>query len=174
MIAPGPLKTAMRIGDWKILADERLTQFELYELKNDPQEKTELKRNSTRQVSGDENRAGQTQHRDRSRRAGLVEDQRSRREEGRQKDKEEGGVTCPVVVLLRIGDCSLLTTAAWFAHIENSKSLPRARVAKNSAVTERSVAICFGGTGPVRILAAAYLNSAELGGTIGTESEDSW
>ena len=45
---------------------------------------------------------------------------------------------------------------------------------KNSAVTERSVAICLGGTGPVRILAAAYLNSADLGGTIGTESEDSW
>ncbi len=42
VIAPGPLKTAMRIGDWKILADERLTQFELYNLKNDPQEKSEL------------------------------------------------------------------------------------------------------------------------------------
>ena len=42
VIAPGPLKTAMRIGDWKILADEPLTQFELYDLKNDPQEKTEL------------------------------------------------------------------------------------------------------------------------------------
>ena len=42
VIAPGPLKTAMRIGDWKILADEPLTQFELYDLKHDPQEKTEL------------------------------------------------------------------------------------------------------------------------------------
>jgi len=41
-IAPGPLKTAMRIGDWKILADEKLTQFEIYDLKNDPQEKNEL------------------------------------------------------------------------------------------------------------------------------------
>ncbi|MBM3971119.1 MAG: N-acetylgalactosamine-6-sulfatase [Planctomycetes bacterium] len=42
VIAPGPLKTAMRIGDWKILADEPLTQFELYNLKADPQEKTDL------------------------------------------------------------------------------------------------------------------------------------
>lgn len=42
VIAPGPLKTTMRIGDWKILADEPLTQFELYDLKNDPQEKTDL------------------------------------------------------------------------------------------------------------------------------------
>ena len=42
VIAPGPLKTAMRIGDWKILADEPLTQFELYDLKKDPQEKTDL------------------------------------------------------------------------------------------------------------------------------------
>lgn len=41
-IAPGPLKIAMRIGDWKILADPKLTQFELYNLKTDPQEKTEL------------------------------------------------------------------------------------------------------------------------------------
>ena len=41
-IAPEPLKIAMRIGDWKILADESLTMFELYNLKNDPQEQTEL------------------------------------------------------------------------------------------------------------------------------------
>ena len=41
-IAPGPLKMAMRIGDWKILADPKLAQFELYNLKTDPQEKTEL------------------------------------------------------------------------------------------------------------------------------------
>jgi arylsulfatase A len=41
-IAPEPLKTAMRIGDWKILADEPLTKFELYHLGRDPQEKTEL------------------------------------------------------------------------------------------------------------------------------------
>ena len=43
VIAPGPLKTAMRIGDWKILADEQLTLFELYNLQNDPQEKTNLR-----------------------------------------------------------------------------------------------------------------------------------
>lgn len=41
-IAPEPLKTAMRIGDWKILADETLTQFELYNVQQDPQEKNEL------------------------------------------------------------------------------------------------------------------------------------
>ncbi len=41
-IAPEPLKTAMRIGDWKILADEELTKFELYDVQNDPQEKKEL------------------------------------------------------------------------------------------------------------------------------------
>jgi len=42
VIAPEPLKTAMRIGDWKIIADEPLTQFELYNLQRDPQEKEEL------------------------------------------------------------------------------------------------------------------------------------
>jgi arylsulfatase A len=41
-IAPEPLKTALRIGDWKILADEPLTQFELYNLKTDWQEATDL------------------------------------------------------------------------------------------------------------------------------------
>jgi arylsulfatase A-like enzyme len=41
-IAPEPLKTAMRIGDWKILADEPLTKFELYNLQRDPHEKLEL------------------------------------------------------------------------------------------------------------------------------------
>jgi len=42
VIAPEPLKTAMRIGDWKILADEGLTKFELYNLGRDRAEKTEL------------------------------------------------------------------------------------------------------------------------------------
>ena len=42
VIAPEPLKTAMRIGDWKILADEGLTTFELYNLRRDRAEKTEL------------------------------------------------------------------------------------------------------------------------------------
>jgi len=32
----------MRIGDWKIVADEPLTKFELYNLKNDVQEKSDL------------------------------------------------------------------------------------------------------------------------------------
>lgn len=35
-------KMAMRIGDWKILADPKLTKFELYNIKNDSQETTEL------------------------------------------------------------------------------------------------------------------------------------
>jgi arylsulfatase A len=42
VIAPEPVKTAMRIGDWKILADERLTQFELYNVSRDPKEQAEL------------------------------------------------------------------------------------------------------------------------------------
>jgi arylsulfatase A len=42
VIAPEPLKTAMRIGDWKILADEPLTKFELYNLRQDRAETTEL------------------------------------------------------------------------------------------------------------------------------------
>lgn len=35
-------KTAMRVGDWKIVADEPLTRFELYNVQADPQEKQEL------------------------------------------------------------------------------------------------------------------------------------
>ena len=35
-------KTAMRIGDWKIVADEALTRFELYNVQKDPQEKQDL------------------------------------------------------------------------------------------------------------------------------------
>ncbi|WP_425613349.1 sulfatase [Anatilimnocola sp. NA78] len=42
VIAPGPMKTAMRIGDLKIVANEPLTNFELYNLKNDPTEKDDL------------------------------------------------------------------------------------------------------------------------------------
>jgi arylsulfatase A len=41
-IAPGDMKTAMRIGDWKIVADEPLTKFELYDIVRDPQEKQDL------------------------------------------------------------------------------------------------------------------------------------
>ena len=41
-IAPGPFRTAMRIGDWKILADEELTRFELFHLGRDPREEKEL------------------------------------------------------------------------------------------------------------------------------------
>lgn len=42
VIAPDKFKTAMRINDWKILADEKLTTFELYHVGRDPQEKQEL------------------------------------------------------------------------------------------------------------------------------------
>ncbi|MGV3663105.1 MAG: sulfatase [Prosthecobacter sp.] len=35
-------KIAMRVDDWKILADETLTKFELYNLKDDPKEATDL------------------------------------------------------------------------------------------------------------------------------------
>ena len=41
-IAPGAMKTALRSGDWKIVADEPLTKFELYNVERDPQEKQEL------------------------------------------------------------------------------------------------------------------------------------
>ena len=34
---------ALRDGDWKLLASQDFTHFELYNLKADPQEKTDLK-----------------------------------------------------------------------------------------------------------------------------------
>lgn len=37
------MKIAMRVDDWKILADETLTEFELYDLKTDEKETTDLK-----------------------------------------------------------------------------------------------------------------------------------
>lgn len=41
-IAPGDMKTALRIGDWKIVADEPLTKFELYDIVRDPREQHDL------------------------------------------------------------------------------------------------------------------------------------
>jgi len=41
-IAPEKVKTAMRIGDWKILAAEDLSHFELYDVQLDPREEREL------------------------------------------------------------------------------------------------------------------------------------
>lgn len=41
-IAPGKMKVAMRMDDWKIVANEAMNQFELYNLKTDPQEKEDL------------------------------------------------------------------------------------------------------------------------------------
>ena len=35
-------KIAMRVDDWKILANAELTEFELYNLQDDPKEKTDL------------------------------------------------------------------------------------------------------------------------------------
>jgi len=41
-IAPEKSRAAMRIGDWKIVADESLTEFQLYEIEKDWQETTNL------------------------------------------------------------------------------------------------------------------------------------
>ena len=41
------LHMAMREGDWKILASQDLTKFELYNLKDDPKETTDLKEKET-------------------------------------------------------------------------------------------------------------------------------
>ena len=41
-IAPEELKISMRQGDWTILADEKLTKFELYNLKSDVKQTTDL------------------------------------------------------------------------------------------------------------------------------------
>lgn len=41
-IAPGPLQIAMRQGDFTILADPAMKKFELYDIKNDPQQKNDL------------------------------------------------------------------------------------------------------------------------------------
>ena len=41
-IAPEKSRAAMRIGDWKIVADETLTEFQLYEIEKDWQETTNL------------------------------------------------------------------------------------------------------------------------------------
>jgi arylsulfatase A len=39
---PGPMKMALRDGDWKVLADEAFTKFELYNLREDVAEKNDL------------------------------------------------------------------------------------------------------------------------------------
>ncbi len=41
-LSPDPMKIAMRIADWKILADESLTRFELYNVGRDTREETDL------------------------------------------------------------------------------------------------------------------------------------
>jgi arylsulfatase A len=42
-MAPNNLHMTMRVGDWKILASQDFTKFELYNLKSDPKESTDLK-----------------------------------------------------------------------------------------------------------------------------------
>ncbi|RIK83891.1 MAG: N-acetylgalactosamine-6-sulfatase [Planctomycetota bacterium] len=44
-------KIAMRVGDWKILANAELTEFELYNLKDDPKESTDLKEKDPRRFA---------------------------------------------------------------------------------------------------------------------------
>jgi arylsulfatase A len=41
-IAPPTCRAALRIGDWKVVADEELTRFELYNIADDPHETTDL------------------------------------------------------------------------------------------------------------------------------------
>jgi arylsulfatase A len=41
-IAPGPMKAAMRQGDWKVVAAPDLSKVELYNLKADPKEESDL------------------------------------------------------------------------------------------------------------------------------------
>jgi arylsulfatase A len=41
-IAPEPLKVSMRVGDWTIIADEKMSKFELYNLKDDVKQTTDL------------------------------------------------------------------------------------------------------------------------------------
>lgn len=41
-LAPAAAKVALRVGDWKILGSDDLTRFELYNIKSDQQETTEL------------------------------------------------------------------------------------------------------------------------------------
>ncbi len=50
-IAPNNRHTAMRIGDWKIVADEKLTEFEMYHLGNDPKETHDLSRSEAEQFA---------------------------------------------------------------------------------------------------------------------------
>ena len=41
-LAPQPFKVALRIGDFKIIGSDDLTTFEMYNIKEDWQEKTDL------------------------------------------------------------------------------------------------------------------------------------
>ena len=64
---------ALRDGDWKLLASQDFTHFELYNLKADPQEKTDLKAKETERFERPAQDAGETERRDREGRSGLVE-----------------------------------------------------------------------------------------------------
>ena len=41
-LAPQKYKVALRIGDWKIIGNDKLTAFELYDIKRDWKETTDL------------------------------------------------------------------------------------------------------------------------------------
>ncbi|MCI0702515.1 MAG: hypothetical protein L0241_15640 [Planctomycetia bacterium] len=41
-MAPNNLHIAMRVGDWKIIASQDFSKLELYDLKTDPKETTDL------------------------------------------------------------------------------------------------------------------------------------
>jgi arylsulfatase A-like enzyme len=41
-VSPGEDRIAMRIGDWKIVSDDTMTKFQLFDVQNDWQEKTDL------------------------------------------------------------------------------------------------------------------------------------
>ncbi|MSR31695.1 MAG: N-acetylgalactosamine-6-sulfatase [Gemmataceae bacterium] len=50
-IAPGQMKIAMRIDDWKIVANEALNRFELYNLATDEKETTDLALQETKEFA---------------------------------------------------------------------------------------------------------------------------
>ena len=64
---------ALRDGDWKLLASQDFTHFELYNLKADPQETTDLKAKEPERFGAMRKTPGETERRDREGRPGLVE-----------------------------------------------------------------------------------------------------
>lgn len=50
-MAPGKIQVALRQGDWKILASDDLSGFELYNLRDDPREQTDLRTREPQQFA---------------------------------------------------------------------------------------------------------------------------